>query len=152
MSPSVRPSSKPTSAKAPNATLRVQVFVLVALAVQLLVPLRYYLSSDKYDERFSWRMFSSTRLQDCRIAPSDQRGEVWSPIDLRRTMQEAWTAAFSRQRVDAIEKFLRSRCVLDGVTAARMQSQCTSVEGVALPARVYEVDCATRDFSEREDP
>ena len=44
---------------------------LVLLACWLLlhvsVPLSYYLSSDIYDERFAWRMFSAVRVQECSL-------------------------------------------------------------------------------------
>ncbi|MBW2464764.1 MAG: hypothetical protein JRH11_24155, partial [Deltaproteobacteria bacterium] len=36
--------------------------IVAFLAFQLLLPLRYYMGSDEFDERFAWRMFSPIRM------------------------------------------------------------------------------------------
>jgi hypothetical protein len=43
-------------------------FIIAFLAVQLLLPLHYYLvRHDPHDERFAWRMFSPMRMADCAV-------------------------------------------------------------------------------------
>ena len=43
-------------------------FIAVFVAVQLALPLHYYLlRDDHHDERFAWRMFSSTRMLTCTV-------------------------------------------------------------------------------------
>src|SRR5690242_15394556 len=47
----------------PRNRLWSNVFIALFLAYQLAMPLRYYLGGRGYDERFSWRMFSTLRMQ-----------------------------------------------------------------------------------------
>src|SRR5690349_9855363 len=41
-------------------------FIALFLAFMLGMPLRYYMGGRGFDERFSWRMFSTIRMLDCK--------------------------------------------------------------------------------------
>jgi hypothetical protein len=63
------------------------------LAVQLLLPLRYYLGrSPRFDERFAWRMFSENALVRCQGA--FQVGGV--AVDTGGTFHRIWEVRFQR--------------------------------------------------------
>ncbi|MBK9036439.1 MAG: hypothetical protein IPL61_35200 [Myxococcales bacterium] len=75
-------------------------FIAGFVALQLLLPLQYYLARrDRHDERFAWRMFSSTRMLKCAVEVRvDDR-----PIELTREFHDAWIAIAQRGRRAVIE-------------------------------------------------
>ena len=79
-------------------------FILAFVAVQLLLPLHYYVvRHDSHDERFAWRMFSPMRMTRCsaRFAVDNQ------PVSLGSRFHEAWIEIANRGR----------RVVLEGMAA-----------------------------------
>ncbi len=114
-------------------------FIGFFLAIQLLLPLRYYLFDRGTDERFSWRMFSSTRLARCTF-DLEADGE---PIELRRTL------GVSPYTVDLIPKgdpdvvlgFMRWWCERDRVTEVRYRNRCEHVDGSIAPPRSASLRC-----------
>jgi len=87
--------------------------------LQVTVPLRYYLGARTADDRFAWRMFSTSYVQQYR-ALDDTRiivhesvgidGEVVDRVvDLPSIISENWIRFMKRERLDVIEKFLRWR-------------------------------------------
>lgn len=86
------------------------IFIVVFLAVQILLPLRYYLGDDLFDERFAWRMFSPIRMVQCHLAWSEERDGVEVPIQLRSELAMPWISLMRRARVGVIEGFAEHRC------------------------------------------
>lgn len=134
----------------PNAkhALRVRVFLAVFLGLQALIPLRYYLGSDTYDERFSWRMFSAVRVQSCQTFATERTDVGERPIDLPRVIHRAWINTLSRNRADTIRAFLRRRCEEEGARSAKIVNRCVEPDGERVPDLVWERDCASREVSE----
>jgi hypothetical protein len=42
--------------------------ILAFLAIQFALPISYYLTRDRFDERFAWRMFSPIRMVRCQVS------------------------------------------------------------------------------------
>ena len=124
-------------------------FIAAFLLVQLVLPLRYYLGDDRFDERFSWRMFSSQwrqqklceveyaeHVRDAPGAPRDARADavtdtVWGPI-LRR----GWPRV--------VTDFLAHRCERDPlVVAVDFERRCKAAPGEPRLQTAVRYDCAT---------
>ncbi|HKU37784.1 MAG TPA: hypothetical protein VJR89_06550 [Polyangiales bacterium] len=130
-----------------------RLFILGFLAFQIAMPLRYYLGERGYDERFSWRMFSTLRLQDCAIsvAEATSRGPngalEYRDVKVPRDVQAAWVNLLERVRRPVVEKYLARRCERQALSV-KYTRRCTNTDGSALPARTLELDCS--DGSLRE--
>jgi hypothetical protein len=127
---------------------RVRIFLAVFLGLQALVPLRYYLGDDLYDERFSWRMFSAVRVQSCETYATERVSDGERPIDLNRAIHRAWVTTLSRNRADTIRAFLRRRCDEEGVTSVKVVNRCVEPDGERVPDLVYERDCESGEVTE----
>lgn len=76
------------------------VVILAFVTLQLLAPLHYYtVRQDRHDERFAWRMFSSTRMMECEVAFRVDR----QPVRLAQTFHEAWIEIARRGRLVVLE-------------------------------------------------
>lgn len=138
---SVLTDDSPTSTRS-----RINLLIVAILLLQLLIPLRYYLGvAGGDDERFSWRMFSTVRLQRCELAMSELRegSEVPQPLALKPILQVAWISILQRLRPSVVEGFLRFRCETDGVTKVIYERQCTAPDGAALPPNKLEIECGS---------
>lgn len=123
---------------------RVNALIVVVLLVQLLVPLRYYLGlAEGDDERFSWRMFSTVRLQRCEMSVSEVRegSDVPQPLALKPILQVAWISILQRFRPSVVEGFMRFRCDTDGVTKVLYDRRCVAPDGTSLPPNRLELAC-----------
>ena len=100
-------------------------FIFVFLAVQLLLPLRYYVAHrDPHDERFAWRMFSPMRMARCNARFAlDGR-----PIDLGRTFHEAWLELASRGRFVVIEAMAAHLCDQNPGKSVTVSLDCKYVD------------------------
>lgn len=123
---------------------------LAALLVQALVPLRYYLGDDLYDERFSWRMFSAVRMHECDLRASETVSGAERPVRLMQTIHAGWVTTLQRNREAVMERYLRWRCAHEGVERARLVNQCASPEGRPVPPIVREIDCASGEITREE--
>jgi hypothetical protein len=82
-------------------------FILAFVAVQLLLPLRYYAANrDPHDERFAWRMFSPMRMSGC--TPTFVLDG--HPMDLAKTFHEAWIQLAERGRFVVVEDMAARVC------------------------------------------
>lgn len=123
---------------------RLVMAVMVALlAIQALVPLRYYLGDDRFDERFSWRMFSAVRVYSCELTAFETRNGREQPKSLTSTIHVAWITTMRRNREAVMRRYLRWRCEQEGVEAARLVNRCTTPEGARIPDVVRSIDCAS---------
>lgn len=140
----------------PNAT-RVgtrrlsNVFIAAFLAFQIAMPLRYYLGDRGYDERFSWRMFSTVRMQQCEMQISE-RGASGNPafreVQVRRDIQVAWVNLLERVRMPVVEKYLARRCEQQHANEVSYTRRCTDTDGSALPVQTLRMDCSSRELRE----
>jgi len=87
------------------------VFIGLFLAVQMVLPLHYYLlRDDRHDERFAWRMFSPERMVRC--APRFTVGEPGAerPIRLDQEFEKAWRELARRGRMVVVERMALALC------------------------------------------
>lgn len=138
------PEAKPWAL--PRRALWIAASALALVLVQALVPLRYYLGDDAYDERFSWRMFSAVRMHSCSLAAFETRAGIEQRVSLRSTIQEAWITTLERNREAVSEQYLEWRCEESGVTAARLENRCRTPEGRDVPPIVRAIDCRTGEI------
>jgi hypothetical protein len=120
-------------------------FIAVFLAVQIGVPLHYYLSEPDYDERFSWRMFSTLRLRDCAVhvteTPRDAGG-VSREVAIERDVHVAWLRLLERMRGPVVDKYLRRRCELAAIERVEYVRTCKDTDGTELSPTRRNLDCA----------
>ncbi len=105
-------------------------FIALFLAVQLLLPLDYYLARrDSHDERFAWRMFSPTRMVHCdlTITVDDQ------PVDLNHEFHEAWLALAARGRRTVIEAMGHRLCQQHKGAIVVARAECKPLKGDSYP-------------------
>lgn len=120
--------------------------------LMLLVPLRYYLSDDVYDERFSWRMFSAVRVQSCQAELRETRYASERALPLMEVLPAPWAALLERNRVAVIDSVLRWRCEREGVTRVRFRNTCRDASGQPLPTTSRELECASGEITRGDLP
>jgi hypothetical protein len=99
------------------------------LLYQIVMPLRYYLGGGGTDERFSWRMFSSIRMQKCDFSVRETAGGKEHKVDIGAALQIAWIGMLERNRPAVVEKVLVRRCAEPGVSAVRYERKCQETDG-----------------------
>lgn len=115
---------------------RVENLIICAvLAFEILVPLSYYLGARGYDERFSWRMFSTLRLRDCKVHVTETPRDGGGPRDvaIEKDVHVAWLRLLERVRTDVVDRYLRRRCDLGAVDEVEYVSTCRDTDGTTLP-------------------
>ncbi len=122
------------------------VIALGVLVAQALIPLRYYLGDDAYDERFSWRMFSAVRMHACSLSAYETRAGAEQRVSLQRQVQVGWITTLERNREAVLEGYLRWRCEQEGVEAVRLENRCRTPEGREVPRIERALDCATDEY------
>ncbi|MSP71161.1 MAG: hypothetical protein EXR76_03025 [Myxococcales bacterium] len=85
-------------------------FIAAFLAVQVLLPLRYYAGEDRFDERFAWRMFSNVRVVACQTRFTDASDGGATPVRASAEIHEVWTSLLNRARRSVIDGFARKWC------------------------------------------
>lgn len=121
------------------------------LLFQIAMPLRYYLGGRGYDERFSWRMFSSIRMQRCDVHVHDlDEGGGEREVELERELQVAWIGMLERYRAQVVDEFLRRRCAAPDVRKARYERTCKDTDGSDLPRLSVTLDCASKQLHREE--
>ena len=101
-------------------------FIATFLLLQLLLPLRFYACGDGYDERFSWRMFSPTRMVRCEYAfTADGR-----QLRLSERFHQAWLNLARRGRKDVIDGIAAKLCADKEIEKVTVRLKCESVAGI----------------------
>lgn len=113
------------------------------LLLQLALPLRYYLGGGGYDERFSWRMFSTLRMQQCKVKVRETIGDDTRAVDLQKALQIAWIGMLERYRRPVVDKLLARRCAAEGAREVHYERRCVDTDGSALPTTHVRMDCAS---------
>jgi len=129
-------------APAPETRKRVSGLVAFLVLLQIVIPLRYYLGDDPYDERFAWRMFSAVRVVRCNtgVVETLESGRR-RPVRLMRTIHEAWVTNLRRNREDVVRAFLRLRCGEEDVREILLVNRCVDADRERLPDIVWSRDC-----------
>ncbi|MEZ4366550.1 MAG: hypothetical protein R2939_09720 [Kofleriaceae bacterium] len=101
-------------------------FIAVFLALQVALPLGYYLvRRDRRDERWAWRMFSPTRLDRCE--PVFSVGG--RPQPLGGEFHEAWIEIARRGRRVVLEAMAARLCAAHPGQDVRLAMTCTTLDG-----------------------
>jgi hypothetical protein len=100
-------------------------FILVFVASQLLLPLRYYVAHrDPHDERFAWRMFSPMRMAHC----SPKFALDGKPLELEATFHDAWIKLAERGRFVVIEAMADHVCKQHPGSSVTVSLDCTYLD------------------------
>lgn len=86
------------------------VLIVAFLALQIGLPLSYYLGDEPHDERFAWRMFSPIRLIKCDVTLYDASGGARTRIRPLQEMHVVWRNLMRRGRIPVVEAFARTWC------------------------------------------
>ena len=100
-----------------HAMIARNVFIVVFLGLQLVLPLRYYLANSDPDERFCWRMFSTRQHElesaDYDLVVSERQArnakETDRPIELSTELSAPWIRFLEFGFPRVIQRFLQSR-------------------------------------------
>jgi hypothetical protein len=116
--------------------------IAAILAFQIAMPLSYYLSGRAYDERFSWRMFSTLRLRDCKVQVTEHLAGARSRnVNIERDVHVAWLRLLERARSAVIDAYLERRCQTEGVTSVDFVCHCKDTDGATLPPMERSLSC-----------
>lgn len=115
--------------------------ILIFLAVQVLVPLSYYVGDARDDERFAWRMFSAARLRQCHISVFEKKEENITRVNLNRLLHSAWIHTLARGRDSAREAFFKKQCRTAPRAHVIFHRQCKDVFGELSVDETTERDC-----------
>jgi hypothetical protein len=144
-------SSTPTASASSTADAdarkrrRDNLTIATILVFQIAMPLSYYLTDRLYDERFSWRMFSTLRLRDCKVevkeqVVSDGRARTRN-VNIERDVHVAWLRLLERMRSAVVDEYLARRCQSPDVTSVDFTCHCNDTDGRALPAMERSLTC-----------
>jgi hypothetical protein len=132
-----------------------RLLIAAFLLFQLAMPLRYYLGGGGTDERFSWRMFSSVRMQKCDVNVRETIVRNGKPaqqtVDLGREMQVAWVGMLERYRPTVVDKFLRRRCEQARASSVRYLRKCTNTDGSQSAPLAVEINCTAGTIDRPKD-
>jgi hypothetical protein len=113
---------------------RASIAIHIILAAQIVFPLHYYAcNSDMRDERFAWRMFSSTRVEKC--SAQFFIGDAQQPIRSSSEFHNAWVGIAHRGRRQVITAMAEALCERNPGTSVRVRVQCEQDPGVAAKNR-----------------
>ncbi len=80
--------------------------IALFLLLQLTLPAAYYLRHDPHDERFAWRMFSATRMAQCK----PEVKLAGQPLVLGTAFHEAWVELAKRGRLSVVSSMGAKLC------------------------------------------
>lgn len=131
-------------------------FIAALLLLQIALPLSYYLGEGGDDERFSWRMFSTTRVHRCRVDVLETFGarppQSTRAVQPEKDVQAAWISMLRRNRPAVVERYLERRCALSDAARTLYRRRCVRSDGVQLPTQEVGLDCRLGTFQRREVP
>jgi hypothetical protein len=127
--------------------------VILILALQLVIPLRYYLGGRGDDERFAWRMFSSRRLRSCNVEILERtETRPLHSADVAGDLQAGWISLLRRSRPQVVESYLLERCAKDmAPVEVRFIHTCTDVSGDRVPATGVAIRCESQTLRALEE-
>ncbi len=119
---------------------------LLAIVLSSIVPLFYYFGQDRYDERFSWRMFSAVRMHECSLSARETVSGTERDVRLMNEIHVGWITTLERNREAVMERYLRWRCTRDDVERSLLENRCVTAEGREVAPIVREIDCASGEL------
>ena len=142
-------SSAPRPANGPQGQTshrtRQNVFICALLLLQIGLPPSYYLSGRGYDERFSWRMFSTLRLRDCKVEVTEhvpgENGTQARRVNVEQDVHIAWLRLLERMRTGVVDAYLKRRCEASEVQRVDFVCRCNDTDGRALPPLERSLSC-----------
>jgi len=84
--------------------------IIAFLALQVGLPLSYYLGHTPHDERFAWRMFSPVRLVSCDADLYDATSGSQQKLDPYKELHVVWYNLMKRGRLPVVKVFAESWC------------------------------------------
>ena len=108
---------------------RASIAIHLIVAALIAIPFRYYVSDDKRDERFAWRMFSPIRVERCNT--QFFLGDAQRPIKASKYFHNAWINIASRGRKNVVEAMAAKLCQLHPETEVRVRMLCEERPGIA---------------------
>ena len=117
-------------------------FIGLFLAVQLLLPLRYYLGlGPRYDERFAWRMFSEHTLVRCQGSFLVQG----RPVETGQEFHRIWVTRFQRgAQGHLVRQMAGFLCRRAGGGPVTLERTCHQPDGAVIPLEAGDTDlCAS---------
>jgi hypothetical protein len=144
--------TEPAAATPGKATPIALAFIALFLLYQVAMPLAYYLGGRGTDERFSWRMFSSVRMQKCSVKVKETAGGEQRDVDLDREVQIAWIGMLERYRPAVVEKLLRRRCERAEASEVRYVRSCVETDGSKAPELTVKVESEHGKLSSTVEP
>jgi hypothetical protein len=149
------PEGAETQAAVPTQAARRHALRNAAIAAfllfQIAMPLRYYLRGGGTDERFSWRMFSSIRMQKCDMSVRETADGQERKVDIDRAVQVAWVGMLERDRPAVVEKFLARRCAIEGVSSVHYHRACQETNGSWSQPLDLVMDCKSGALASQKD-
>ena len=111
-------------------------FILGFIALQLLLPLHYYVARrDPHDERFAWRMFSPMRMAHC----TPKFVLDGKPFDLGNEFHEAWLEIAQRGRFVVVEAMANRLCGEHPGSSVTVSLDCTYLDRPAYSYGGYDM-------------
>ena len=135
------PGRFPRVGGVPAGKGRVSLFIAGLLLVQLLLPWRYYLGDDPYDERFSWRMFSAVWATECGVRATEDTTQGVRTVQLKETLHEAWVSLMAKNREAVIRSLMERRCQDEDVLRVDVINSCVSADGEGVPQIRWSREC-----------
>ena len=119
--------------------------IAAILVFQIAMPLSYYVSHRLYDERFSWRMFSTLRLRDCKVEVKEHvnidGSERVRQVNIERDVHVAWLRLLERMRSAVVDEYLERRCESPDVTSVDFACHCNDTDGRPLAPMERQLTC-----------
>lgn len=123
---------------------RTKIFVGVFLAIQVGLPLRYYLRDYRLDERFAWRMFVTPNVKTCTPNVTWKVFGQEETVPMRALLHPAWISNIRENKVEIIEPYLRRLCREPHVSSVVLVNNCEASPG-KVTTHVYSEICQTPD-------
>ena len=102
-----------------------KIFIGVWIALQLLLPLSYYVGRrDPHDERFAWRMFSPMRMTKC----TPHFTIDGTPLAIESEFHEAWKELAERGRFVVIEDMAAHVCHEHPGSSVNVTLECSYID------------------------
>jgi hypothetical protein len=120
------------------------IFLLIFFAIQIYLPLSYYLGNYPWDERFSWRMFSSVRSLQCQsqfiVEQTQTQAQNLQPCPNHpsQTCQKlkpsehlhvVWINLIQRGRLEVINEFAQQHCAKSPNAMFFAELKCEATDG-----------------------
>lgn len=124
------------------------------LSLQVWLPLSYYLSDYPWDERFSWRMFSTVRSLTCQVrawegttapqgTPCPNGVGRCVPQRLSQSLHMVWVNLLNRGRREVVQALVKERCSRPTPKPFYLSLRCPSPEA---PHPLITLQAPTQDL------